>query len=68
MAVGIVTICPTKIIKRVPVNPTLPTAYPNRKNITAPNMVEIAVKKTGNVLKFDLDWVSVFSILLRNNS
>ena len=31
-------------------------------------MVEIAVKKTGNVLKFDLDWVSVFSILLRNNS
>jgi hypothetical protein len=35
----------------VPTNPTDPTANPKRRNITAPKIVEIAVKKTGKVPK-----------------
>ena len=52
IAVGMVTACPTKIMTIVPIKPTFPTAYPKRKNITAPRMVEIAVKKTGAVPNF----------------
>jgi hypothetical protein len=63
IAVGIVTKCPIRIIKRVPIKPTDPTAKPNRRNITAPNIVEIAVKKTGRVPKFDLDEVRVLLII-----
>lgn len=48
-AVGIVTIWPSRIISTAPQNPTVPTAKPNLKNKIAPNMVDIAVKKTGAV-------------------
>jgi len=54
MAVGIVTRCPINMMSNVPINPTDPTANPKRKNMTAPRMVEIAVKKTGNVPKLAL--------------
>ena len=49
MAVGIVTARPSKITPSVPKNPRLATAYPKRKNMIAPRMVEMAVKKTGAV-------------------
>jgi hypothetical protein len=49
MAVGMVTACPIRIMAIVPANPTTPTAKPKRKNIMAPRIVEIAVKKTGAV-------------------
>lgn len=51
-AVGMVTICPSKIIKITPQKPSVPTAYPKRKNRMAPRMVEMAVKKTGAVPNF----------------
>ncbi len=57
-----VTIWPIIIINRAPIKPTEPTAKPKRKNITAPNIVEIAVKKTGSVPKFALDEISVLLI------
>ena len=56
-AVGIVTICPRRIIPITPQNPTLPTAKPNLKNKIAPRMVLIAVKNTGAVPNFRFDWV-----------
>ncbi len=34
-----------KLNAKVPIKPTDPTAKPKRRNITAPKMVEIAVKK-----------------------
>jgi hypothetical protein len=49
--VGIVTKCPKNIIKSVPINPSVPTAYPKRRKRIAPSMVDIAVKKTGAVPK-----------------
>ena len=48
-AVGMVTRCPKRIINTTPQKPSVPTAYPNRRNNMAPNMVEIAVKNTGAV-------------------
>lgn len=59
IAVGMVTMCPIITIKTVPINPTEPTEKPKRKNITAPKMVEIAVKKTGKVPNPDF-----FSLLI----
>jgi len=38
----------------VPRNPTFPTAYPNLRNIMAPRIVEIAVRKTGEVPRLAL--------------
>lgn len=48
-AVGMVTMCPNKMINTAPQNPIVPTAKPNLKNKMAPSMVEMAVKKTGAV-------------------
>lgn len=53
MAVGMVTKCPIKIMRSDPMKPTDPIAKPNRRNITAPKIVEIAVKNTGSVVNFD---------------
>ena len=44
-----VTKCPIKTINRTPAKPKVPTAKPKRKNKIAPNIVDIAVKKTGAV-------------------
>jgi hypothetical protein len=40
------------MIAIVPAKPTLPTAKPKRRNIIAPNIVDMAVKKTGAVPNF----------------
>jgi len=47
-----VTKCPINMIANFHKKPTDPTAIPHHKNLTAPKIVEIAVKKTGNVPKF----------------
>ena len=38
-AVGIVTICPRMIIRNTPQKPTVPVAYPKRRNKIAPKIV-----------------------------
>ena len=54
-AVGIVTECPSRMIRIVPAKPSIPTAKPKRRNRIAPSMVDIAVKNTGAVPK-DFFW------------
>ncbi len=49
MAVGMVTTWPIRMITTAPAKPTFPTTYPNRRNIIAPRMVEMAVRNTGAV-------------------
>ena len=48
-AVGIVSECPTIMIRKAPQNPRVPTAKPNLRKRIAPTIVEIAVRKTGTV-------------------
>ncbi len=43
-AVGMVTICPSRITPITPQNPRVPTANPKRRKRTAPRMVAMAVK------------------------
>jgi hypothetical protein len=50
--VGIVTRCPKIIIRITPQKPSVPIAYPKRRNKIAPSIVEIAVKNTGAVPNF----------------
>lgn len=48
-AVGMVTICPIRMMRIAPQKPSVPTANPNLKNKIAPKIVEMAVKNTGAV-------------------
>ena len=49
-----VTAWPIRMMIKDPANPTDPTENPNRRNMMAPNMVDMAVRKTGVVPKLDL--------------
>lgn len=60
-AVGMVTRCPSKMMNMTPQKPNVPTAQPKRRNSIAPNIVDMAVKKTGAVPNF----FKVRSIYLR---
>ncbi len=51
-AVGMVTICPSNMIRITPQNPRVPTAKPKRRNKIAPRIVETAVINTGAVPNF----------------
>ena len=64
MAVAKVTVWPIRMMNKVPVKPTDPTAKPNRRNMIAPRMVEMAVRKTGKVPKFDLVVARVLELLI----
>lgn len=68
-AVGMVTMCPSKIINITPQNPRVPTAKPNRKKSIAPKIVDIAVKNTGAVPNFLalIIFICGFYILLRKH-
>ena len=50
-AVGTVTMCPSRMISTPPARPVCPTAYPKRRNMTAPRIVLILARKTGAVPK-----------------
>ncbi len=57
-AVGMVTICPSNMMSTAPQKPSVPTANPNLRNKIAPNMVEMAVKKTGAVPNLFFEMIS----------
>jgi hypothetical protein len=50
-AVGTVTMCPNRMMRNAPTRPACPTAYPKRRNMTAPRMVLTLARKTGLVPK-----------------
>ena len=50
-AVGTVTACPSNTMSRAPRSPVWPTAYPKRRNMTAPRIVLTLARKTGAVPK-----------------